>query len=234
MKKYHQKITCFALITVFCALALAQEAGRRDVLPQGFVYISDLIPDVLLDIRYYSTYNFVGARVDGYCAPTAVLSAEAAQALKKVSDELKAQGYLLKIFDAYRPQKAVQHFVRWAKDLQDTVYRQAFYPDIDKSKLFELGYIAERSGHSRGSVVDLTLVDIRSGQELDMGTPFDFFGPKSGHGTDLITEEQTANRELLKSAMLRHGFRHYREEWWHYTLVGEPFPNTYFDFDVAM
>jgi len=226
-----KKLICLVLITSFCTIALAQEPHNG---VKGFVDISNVIPDLLLDIRYYSAYNFVGARVDGYLAPVALLTVEAAQALEKVGDELRIQGFLLKIFDAYRPQKAVAHFVRWAQDLNDTIYRQAFYPDVDKSKLFELGYIAQRSGHSRGSTVDLTLVDILTGQEIDMGSPFDFFGPISGHGTHLITEVQTANRELLKNAMIRHGFRINREEWWHYTLIDEPHPNTYFDFDVSL
>ena len=221
-----------SVLMAFSVLALAQEGHNGKALPSGFCYISELIPDVLLDIRYYSTYNFVGARVDGYNAPTAILCTSATLALKKVSDELKARGYLLKIFDAYRPQKAVSHFVRWARDVNDTIYRQVFYPHIDKSRLFELGYIAQRSGHSRGSAVDLTLVNIHTGKELDMGSAFDFFGSISGHGTQLITKEQTANRDILKNAMVKHGFRLNREEWWHYNFIGEPFPNTYFDFDV--
>jgi len=214
--------------------ANAQQTAGKKGLPDGFVYVTDVMPDVLLDIRYFSTYNFVGARVEGYLAPTAILSAEAARALKEVRDELKAKGYLLKIFDAYRPQKGVNHFVRWAKEVNDTIYKRTFYPNIDKSKLFALNYIASRSGHSRGSTVDLTLVDILTGKELDMGSPFDFFGPISGHGTNLISKDQTANREILKGAMLRHGFRHSQEEWWHYLLINEPYPNTYFDFDIVM
>lgn len=222
------------LVTAICTVVFAQETDKRNALPQGFVYVSDVAPDILLDIRYYSAYNFVGTRVDGYHAPVAILTAEAAQALKKAGDELRSQGYLLKIFDAYRPQQAVDHFVRWAKEINDTIYKRVFYPDVDKSKLFTLGYIASKSGHSRGSTVDLTLVDIYTGKELDMGAPFDFFGPKSGHGTHLVTPAQTANREILKNAMLKHGFRSYKEEWWHYTLNGEPYPETYFGFKVAM
>lgn len=221
------------VIALFCT-ATARQKPATGKLPDGFVYITDLMPEVLLDIRYFSTYNFVGERIDGYLAPTAILSLEAALALQKVSDELMAQGYLLKIFDAYRPQKGVNHFVRWAKEVNDTFYKRVFYPNVDKSKLFALNYIASRSGHSRGSTVDLTLVNIITGKELDMGSPFDFFGPVSGHGTQLITKEQTANREVLKSAMIRHGFRISQEEWWHYILVKEPYPNTYFDFDVVM
>jgi len=233
--KFFVAVLFFVFLATLCTRSFAQEKPLepRD-LPEGFVNVSDIAPNILLDIRYYTSYNFVGSRVDGYVAPVAILTVPAAQALKKVSDDLFAQGYLLKIFDAYRPQRAVDHFVRWAKDLSDTLYKHVFYPDVDKSKLFKLGYIASKSGHSRGSTVDLTLVDMRTGKELDMGAPFDLFGPISGHGTQNITQAQTANREVLKNAMLRRGFRLYQEEWWHYTLIGEPFPNTYFDFDVSM
>ena len=232
MKKHFKRAFCLAAVMALFCVVLAHQAPQRDSLPQGFVYVSEVIPDVLLDIRYYSAYNFVGARVEGYLAPVAILTFEAAQALKGVSEELRTQGYLLKIYDAYRPQKAVDHFVRWAEALSDTIYRRAFYPDLDKSVLFDLGYISERSGHSRGSVVDLTIVEIATGKEVDMGAPFDFFGSVSGHGTPLITAEQTANREVLKNAMIHHGFSPYSKEWWHYNFSGEPFPNTYFDFDV--
>ncbi len=220
-----------ALILSLAAFLPADAAAPREP-HKGFVYITDVAPDVILEIRYYSTYNFVGARVDGYHAPTAVLSAPAAAALQKVSAALQKQGYVLKVFDAYRPQAAVNHFVRWAKDIRDTKTKAAFYPGVDKSKLFQLGYIAEKSGHSRGSTVDLTLVEAATGKEVDMGSPFDFFGPVSHHGTKLITPAQAANRDLLKNAMLDAGFKLYPEEWWHYTLAGEPYPDTYFAFPV--
>ncbi len=229
MKKHAAPLLVLLLLTLLPA-ASATAAQRAP--HEGFVYISDVAPDVILEPRYYSTYNFVGARVDGYKAPTAILSAPAAEALKKVSDDLRAQGYAVKVFDAYRPQSAVSHFVRWAKDLKDAKQKSAFYPEVDKSRLFELGYIAEKSGHSRGSTVDLSIVNMKTGREVDMGSPFDFFGPISHHGTPLITPEQTANREILKKAMLAHGFKLYDEEWWHYTLANEPYPNTYFDFPV--
>ena len=225
-------LVIIAMLLCVCSHSYAQNVPHQ--LPKEFVYISDVIPDVLLDIRYYSSFNFVGARVDGYLAPTAILTQEAAQALKKVSDEVQKEGYVLKIFDAYRPQKAVAHFVRWAGDLGDTIYKHVFYPDVDKARLFELGFIAQRSGHSRGSTVDLTLVDMSTGKELDMGAPFDFFGAVSGHGTELITEEQTANRDVLKNAMLKYGFRLNNEEWWHYSLIDEPFRDLYFDFDIQI
>lgn len=207
-------------------------AQASESLPDGFVYITDVIPDVILEIRYYSTYNFVGVRVDDYLAPVAVLSKDAADALKLANDSLKAQGYALKVFDAYRPQGAVNHFMRWAADEDDILTKAYFYPDIEKSRIIPDGYVAERSGHSRGSTVDLTIVDMKTGKEVDMGSPFDFFGLESHHGTDLITTEQTANRLILKSAMESAGFRIYDEEWWHYTLINEPYPDTYFDFWV--
>lgn len=201
-------------------------------LPDGFVYVTDEIPTAILEIRYYSEDNFVGTVVDGYHAPKAILTEEAAQALKKAADNLYEQGYYIKIFDAYRPQSAVDHFIRWAKDLDDTKMKEKYYPDLDKSVLFELGYIAEKSGHSRGSTVDLTLVDVSTGKELDMGSGFDFFGEISNHGTDLITEEQEKNRNILRDAMVDAGFEVYPEEWWHYKLKDEPYPDTYFDFPV--
>ena len=205
---------------------------HEQLLPDGFVYVTDIIPDVILEIRYFSTYNFLGTRVDDYLAPVAILTEQAAEALRQVSDELRAEGYALKVFDAYRPQGAVDHFVRWAQDPDDILTKEFFYPDIDKDRLFPEGYIMERSGHTRGSTVDLTLVDMRTGREVDMGSPFDFFGRESWHETDLITEEQANNRLILRGAMERAGFAIYDEEWWHYTLIDEPFPDTYFTFPV--
>ena len=197
-----------------------------------FVYITDVVPDAILEIRYYSTYNFVGSRIDGYLAPTALLTKEAADSLKAVSDEMTQQGFRLKIYDAYRPQKAVDHFVRWAADIPDTLMRQYFYPDVDKSLLFEQEYIMEKSGHTRGSTVDLTLFDMNTEKEVDMGGTFDWFGEESHPDYRDITEEQFANRMLLREAMLRHGFKPLDSEWWHFTLKDEPFPDTYFNFPV--
>ncbi len=202
--------------------------------PAEFVLISDVIPDAILEIRYYSTYNFVGERIDGYDAPVALLTREAAEALKAVSDELAQQGYRLKIYDAYRPQCAVDHFKAWAKDLDDTRMKPYFYPEVPKEELFDRGYIASRSGHSRGSTVDLTLFDMRTGKDVDMGGTFDYFGAVSHAAyTDTLTQQQIEHRKLLKDAMLAHGFKGISTEWWHFTLKNEPYPDTYFDFHVT-
>ena len=198
----------------------------------GFVLLSEVVPDVILEIRYYSTYNFVGERIDGYEEPLAFLTKEAALALKEVSDELMTKGYRLKIYDAYRPQQAVSHFVRWAKDLDDTKMKEYFYPELEKDVLFPLGYILEYSGHSRGSTVDLTLFDMKSEKEVDMGGTFDYFGQLSHPDYKDITEEQFNNRMILREAMLKHGFKPLEEEWWHFTLENEPYPDIYFTFPI--
>ena len=204
-----------------------------NMIRSGFVVISEAVPDVILEIRYYSTYNFVGTRIDGYEEPVALMTKEAAKALKAVSDDVKSQGYRLKIYDAYRPARAVAHFCRWAKD-KDTTMKRAFYPNLDKANLFKQDYIATKSGHSRGSTVDLTLFDMRTGKEVDMGGTFDMLDPCShpDYKGDL-TPEQIANRQLLRQAMMRHGFKPLYSEWWHFTLRDEPYPNTYFDFPVT-
>ncbi len=198
----------------------------------GFVSVSEAIPDVILEIRYYSTYNFIGERIDGYEQPVALLTRQAAGRLKEAADELAGKGYRLKIYDAYRPQKAVDHFVRWAKDAADLRMKPYFYPEIDKKDIIPGHYIAEHSGHSRGSTVDLTLFDMRTQKELDMGGPFDYFGELSHPDYRDITEEQYANRMLLRDTMLRHGFLPITSEWWHFTLENEPYPDTYFTFPV--
>ena len=163
----------------------------------------------------------------------ALLSKQAAAALKKASDELVQLGYRLKIYDAYRPQKAVDHFVRWSKNIEDTLMKRYFYPDLDKSVLFAQEYIAEKSGHTRGSTVDLTLFDMTTEKEVDMGGTFDFFGEQSHPDyKKTLTDEQYSNRMLLRNVMIKHGFKPLDSEWWHFTLKDEPFPDTYFDFDV--
>ena len=219
-------------------MALAQDEFRRLTRASGqqgrehFVSLTEAVPDAILEIRYFGTYNFVGTRIDGYLAPTALMTQEAADSLKAVSDDVMKLGYRLKIYDSYRPQCAVDHFVRWAADVADTTMRRYFYPDVDKSRLFELEYIMEKSGHTRGSTVDLTLFDMNTEKEADMGGTFDWFGEESHPDYTDITPEQFANRMILREAMLRHGFKPLDSEWWHFTLKDEPFPDTYFTFPV--
>ena len=224
--------------------AVAEEDVIESNDTSAFVTLSDVVPDVILEIRYFGTYNFVGTRIDGYEEPTALMTREAADSLKAVSDDVLEMGYRLKIYDAYRPQQAVDHFVRWSKDTKDTKMKEYFYPDLTKDVLFPLQYICERSGHTRGSTVDLTLFDMQTKKEVDMGGTFDWFGPEShpdfGGNPETgvyqpnakLTAEQFTNRMILRQAMLRHGFKPMPTEWWHFTLKNEPYPNTYFDFPV--
>ena len=201
-------------------------------LPDGFVYVKQIIPDLDIELRYNSTNNFVGDTIDGYNANVLILTKETAEALKKVQHDLQQQNLCLQVYDGYRPQRAVNHFMRWAKDLNDTINKQQFYPDVEKRYLFREEYIATRSGHSRGSTVDLTIIDGISGESLDMGSPYDFFGKESWVNHADLTDVQKANRKLLQEVMLKHNFRNYAKEWWHFTLRWEPFPETYFDFEV--
>ena len=201
--------------------------------PSGFVLLADYVPHIIQEIRYYSTYNFIGERIDGYEEPCALLTIEAARALKAVSSELLVKGYRLKVFDAYRPTTAVRHFVLWGIEDQDLRMKPYFYPDLEKQELFARGYIASQSSHSRGSTVDLTLLDMQTGKELDMGGPFDLFSEVSHPDCRSITTEQYDNRMLLRQAMLRGGFEPIDCEWWHFTLKNEPYPDTYFDFPVS-
>ena len=227
----------YPLLTVGLLLAAVAGCQRKTVPTEDssqFVNITDVVPDVILEIRYYSTYNFVGERIDGYLEPTALLTRKAADSLKAVSDDVMAMGYRLKIYDAYRPQMAVDHFVRWAADTLDTRMKQYFYPNLDKRVLFDREYIMEYSGHTRGSTVDLTLFDMNTEKEVDMGGTFDWFGEESHPDYRGITEEQYANRMILREAMLRHGFKPLSTEWWHFTLADEPFPDTYFTFPLKV
>ena len=201
--------------------------------PSGFVVLADYVPHIVQEIRYYSTYNFIGERIDGYEEPCALLTKEAARALKSVSNEMIVHGYRLKIFDAYRPACAVKHFVLWGIEDQDIRMKPYFYPDLQKQELFEQGYIAKKSSHSRGSTVDLTLLDMSTGKELDMGSPFDLFSVVSHPDYKGITEQQYENRMMLQRAMIRNGFEPIDCEWWHFTLKDEPYPDTYFEFPVS-
>ena len=201
--------------------------------PSAFVLLSDYVPAIVQEIRYYSTYNFIGDRIDGYEEPCAILTKEAARALKSVSNEMIVRGYRLKIFDAYRPVSAVKHFALWGIEDMDVRMKPYFYPDLDKEELFMRGYIASKSSHSRGSTVDLTLLDMKTGKELDMGSPFDMFSEISHPDYKGITEEQYDNRMQLRNVMIRNGFEPIDCEWWHFTLRDEPFPDTYFGFPVS-
>ena len=199
----------------------------------GFVMLADYVPHSVQEIRYHSTYNFIGERIDGYEEACAFLTLDAARALKSASNELYVMGYVLKIFDAYRPARAVRHFVFWGIEDQDIRMKPYFYPELEKQELFMRGYIAKNSTHSRGSTVDLTLLDMKTGKEVDMGSPFDFFGEISHPGYQGVTEEQFENRMTLQRVMKRNGFRSLDCEWWHFTLEEEPYPDTYFDFPVC-
>ncbi|MEP9378197.1 M15 family metallopeptidase [Aquabacter sp. CN5-332] len=201
-------------------------------IPSAFVDVAQVVPDAQFDVRYFTTDNFVGARVDGYEAHRCFLTLPAAQALRAVAEEAARNALRLLIFDCYRPARAVAHFARWAADLSDEKTKLAYYPDVEKRDLFAEGYIAEHSGHSRGSTLDLTLVNAASGRQLDMGTPFDLFGPRSWPSAPDVTPEQRANRRMLAGLMERNGFKGFDKEWWHFTLKNEPFPDTYFDFPI--
>lgn len=214
-----------ALIALLGGHALAQER------PAAFVDAASVVPGLIVEMRYAGSHNFVGRPIDGYDAPRCLLTREAATALAEVARDLAPQGLVLKVFDCYRPKRAVANFVRWARNISDLAGKKEFYPNVDKSTLFHSGYIAAFSGHSRGSTVDLTLARA-DGHELDMGTPFDFFSPRSGTATADLNAEAKANRALFAAAMRRRGFRPYEREWWHFTLAHEPFPDTYFDFPV--
>lgn len=208
------------------------EFSAQEQLPDGFVYLDEVIPGLVQEMRYAGNNNFIGRPIPGYRDNRAILSKQAAVALQRLQEELIQKDYLLKIFDAYRPQRAVNEFVEWARNTGDTLKKQEFYPEVDKANLFQSGYIASRSGHTRGSTVDLTLIDAVSCEELDMGGSYDFFGRRSHHDFKGLSREQLQNRQLLKSLMMKYGFRPYPEEWWHYTLRNEPYPDTYFDFPV--
>jgi len=224
-----------ARLALALALPLAAAPARAQAsLPPGFLDASAMVDGLVVDMRYFGANNFVGEKIDGYERPRCLLSVQAAAGLASVQRSLARQGLGLKVFDCYRPQRAVAHFVRWSRQPDDARHKAEFYPDVDKRDLFRSGYIAERSGHSRGSTVDLTLVR-RVGAamvDLDMGTRFDFFSPKSWLSDRSVSAEAQANRALLAAAMTRGGFRGYDKEWWHFTLVTEPFPDSYFDFPV--
>lgn len=227
-----------ALVLFFLLLVLPLSFSYAEqlsgALPRGFVHVDEIIPDIRTELRYATDHNFVGEKIDGYLRPRPILTREAAVALQKVQGELRRFGLGLKLFDAYRPQQAVDHFVRWAGDLNNTRMKGEFYPGVRKKDLFRDDYIAYKSGHSRGSTVDLTIVPLGdlSAPELDMGSGFDFFGPASWPEYGAVSPEQRAHRMLLQSLMKQFGFKPYSREWWHFTLENEPYPDTYFNFPV--
>ncbi|MBN1471455.1 MAG: M15 family metallopeptidase [Syntrophaceae bacterium] len=250
------KFFLLLLILTSCVPKSSINLSKVDKMPDGFVDIERVIPGVLLDIRYYGQHNFLGEKVDGYLVPKCYLTQVAARALSGVQNDLQPYSLTLKIYDCYRPQRAVNHFVRWATEIDNTKTRKEFYPTVDKRNLFKDGYIADRSSHSRGSTVDLTIVplpapkqsDYIPGQKLrecylpagqrfgdnsiDMGTGFDCFHELSHTANPNISRQQKINRLLLKTLMEKHGFKNYDMEWWHYTLKSEPYPDTYFDFVI--
>lgn len=219
------KFKAFLLLILFTSFGCSK-------LPKGFVYVQDIMPSIQSELRYYSNNNFIGKPIDGYHRETIIISEPAAKALAKVQGELLKNGLSLKVYDAYRPQQAVDHFVRWAKVLNDTLMKSQYYPDVAKKDLFKKGFIAAKSGHTRGSTVDLTIIDQKTGRELDMGSPYDFFGKESHPFYDGISDVQKKNRLYLRKLMLNNGFKPYENEWWHFTLKNEPFPETYFNFPI--
>ncbi|MBC9727005.1 M15 family metallopeptidase [Streptomyces sp. TRM68367] len=250
-------VTAFAALLVVTAGSTTAPAQTEPKAPKDFVALRSVDPTIIQEMRYFTPHNFVGERIDGYQQPICILTRPAAEALHTAQTRLLRQGYILKVYDCYRPQRAVDHFVRWAKDLDDQAMKDEFYPDVDKSRLFEDGYIAEKSGHSRGSTMDLTLVKLPAkptrpyhpGEPLvpcyapkeqrfpdnsvDMATSFDCFDTLSHTLDPRVQGEQRANRLLLKNTLEELDFVNLAEEWWHYTYKPEPYPDTYFDFPVS-
>jgi len=218
-------------LLILFMFAYSSTTHAQDV-PDNFIYLTEMIPNIRFDLRYYSDDNFVGQPIPGYESNVIIVTLEAATALKKVQQDLSYGNFSLKIFDGYRPQKAVDYFVRWASDPEDERMKAQYYPHVDKDELIPRGFIAEQSSHSRGSTVDATIISNSDGSELDMGTPFDLFDQKSWPSDTTVTKEQRANRMLLRSVMSKHGFIGLEEEWWHFTLRDEPYPDRYFDFPV--
>ena len=214
----------FYIFFFFCIVCCSK-------LPPDFVYINDIDESIKIDLRYSTTNNFTGHIIEGYKSNMAIISYAAAKSLVQVQNDLKKKNLSLKIFDAYRPQMSVNYFIKWSNNLADTINKSLYYPKIKKPQLFPMGYIAERSGHSRGSTVDLTIIDNKTNKELDMGTLYDFFGPESSTDFSNITDNQMSNRLLLLKVMTKNGFKNYPMEWWHYTLVSEPF-DSYFNFVI--
>jgi D-alanyl-D-alanine dipeptidase len=229
MPQTHRLLLFLVGLLILLPISLPVNAAE---LPAGFDYADKYIPELITDLKYFSDNNFVGRPIEGYHANRAILTVQAIEALAEVQKELNAFGLGVKIYDAYRPQQSVDHFVRWSTDEAATLTKPSYYPNVPKNELFAQDYLARQSSHSRGSTVDLTLVDLRAGKELDMGSAFDLFDPISWPTAATLTPAQRAHRLLLSAVMRQHGFKPYPKEWWHFTLVNEPFPDTYFDFPV--
>ena len=227
MKLYKNSIFLLFVFLVFMAMR------QKNTIPDNFIKVTKVIPDLNVELRYYSDYNFVGDTIEGYNSNTLYLTKASAAKLKLVQDDLQRQNLCLKVYDGYRPQRAVNHFVRWARQINDTLKKSEFYPEVNKRHLFKEGYIASKSGHSRGSTVDLTITHRETGIPLDMGSPYDFFGEQSWVDYPSISEKQKKNRQLLEAVMTKYGFRNYPKEWWHFTLRDEPYPGTFFDFEIV-
>lgn len=222
--------TTLSLLLILSCSSTCSKSKTSDKL--NFSLANQEIPSLLFDIKYFGSDNFVGEVVNGYEAPHCYLTLQATKALKLAQLNAQGLGLTLKVFDCYRPQIAVDHFVRWAKDSSNTSTKKSFYPNIQKEFLFSKGYIAKKSGHSRGSTIDLTLANSKTGIELDMGTTYDFLDPLSNTANTQVTIEQKKNRALLVKIMEDQNFKNYSKEWWHFSLRVEPFPETYFNFTV--
>lgn len=220
-----KKIILFLFIG--CHFGISAQKMHED-----FVYLKDVDASIQTELRYFSHQNFIGKPIDGYQKDCIILTKLTAEALQKIQANLKKEGLSLKVFDAYRPQQAVNHFVKWAKILNDTLMKKEYYPNVLKSQLFQLGFIASKSGHTRGSTVDITLIKLNTKKELDMGSAYDFFGEESHPFYKKITKKQQENRLFLRKIMVENGFSPYDNEWWHFTLKNEPFPDTYFNFPI--
>lgn len=254
LNKFFKKTIIISIISIIFIFGMSIFINKNKM-PDDFVYLSDIDPTIIQSTRYYTENNFLARVVNGYQSKEMMCTKSAAEALKLVQGEMNSKGYNLVVYDAYRPQRAVDDFIKWSKDSKDQAAKLYYYPYIDKENVFELGYVAKKSSHSRGSTFDLSIIPLQNevtpikayirtltnGQEIyflddgsvDMGASFDLFHEISHHGTNLITKEQEQMRNLLKDTMKKYGFNEYQEEWWHYTLSNEQYPDTYFNFVVV-
>ncbi len=218
--------------TILLITGIVSLSTQAHALPTGFVYLKDIAPSIIQDIRYYSSNNFIGKQINGYEAPTCILTSQTALALASIQKELEKKSFSLKVYDCYRPTMAVANFITWSHDLNDQKQKKDYYPRVNKADFFKLGYVAEKSGHSRGSTVDITIVKLnhKHVSELNMGTHFDFMDELSHSLNPTLSNAVKENRLMLRTLMINHGFNPLAEEWWHFTLQHEPYPQTYFNF----